>query len=117
MLVTCPFVWSEHEVPYDYARYTRFALEDIFKRNGFRVIHFEKQGNFIQAVTQLKALSFIEIAGSTLLRLSVPGNLLRSLYLFMINGWGTIKNGLFPSRQSLYLTNVFLVEKITGTTI
>jgi len=30
MLITCPFVWIEHEMPHDFARYTKFALEDIF---------------------------------------------------------------------------------------
>jgi ubiquinone/menaquinone biosynthesis C-methylase UbiE len=35
ILVTCPFVWNEHEVPIDYARYTLFALNHLFEKKRF----------------------------------------------------------------------------------
>src|SRR5829696_811037 len=34
LFITCPFVWNEHEVPVDYARYTQFALKHLLERNG-----------------------------------------------------------------------------------
>ncbi|MEO6613346.1 MAG: methyltransferase domain-containing protein [Chitinophagaceae bacterium] len=111
MLVTCPFVWGEHEMPYDYARYTVFALQDLFKKNGFQVIEFEKQGKFIEAITQMKALYFSQAYGPFLSRLSFVGNFIRNSFLFMINGWGSLKSKILPSANNLYLSNVFLVEK------
>ncbi|OSZ76877.1 hypothetical protein CAP36_10600 [Chitinophagaceae bacterium IBVUCB2] len=38
LLITCPFVWPEHEVPVDYARYTQFALKDLLEKNGFSLL-------------------------------------------------------------------------------
>jgi SAM-dependent methyltransferase len=36
-LGTIPFVWSVHEVPHDWSRYTPFALSDIIQHPGFSV--------------------------------------------------------------------------------
>jgi len=112
MLVTCPFVWNEHEMPYDYARYTVFALQDLFEKNGFRVLQFEKQGDFMKAITQMRALYFFEAYGSFLSRLSFVGNFIRKSFLFLINGWGSVKSKIFPSKDNLYLSNIFIVQKV-----
>ena len=32
---TCPFAWDEHEQPYDFARYTSFAIEHMLTQHGF----------------------------------------------------------------------------------
>ena len=37
-LMTVPFVWDEHEQPYDYARYSSFGLNHILTENGFEII-------------------------------------------------------------------------------
>jgi SAM-dependent methyltransferase len=111
MLVTCPFVWNEHEIPYDYARYTQFALKDMFEKNGFRLISYEKKGNFIEAIAQMRVLYFIEWSHSFFSKISFLGSWISNAIIFCMNGWGKIKSKLFPSRHDLYLSNVLLVEK------
>lgn len=37
LYLTMPFVWNEHEVPYDFRRYTRFEHERVLKQYGFDV--------------------------------------------------------------------------------
>ena len=37
-LVTIPFIWGEHEQPFDFARYSSFGLNHLFKTNGFEMI-------------------------------------------------------------------------------
>ena len=111
MLVTCPFVWNEHEVPHDYARYTQFALRDIFEKKGFRVVHFEKKGNFIETITQMRILYFIQFSFPLFSRMSFVGKFMLKSSLFIINGWGKIKSSIFPAKYDLYLSNVILVEK------
>ena len=53
ILITCPFAICEHEVPNDFARYSSYALKHIMEQNDFEVVHFEKLGNSIEAITQL----------------------------------------------------------------
>ncbi len=38
ILLTVPFFWSLHEEPYDYFRYTKYGLEYMFQKAGFRDI-------------------------------------------------------------------------------
>jgi hypothetical protein len=39
IMLTTPFIWNEHEVPYDYGRYTYFGLNHLFTKNGFNVVN------------------------------------------------------------------------------
>jgi len=111
LLLTCPFVWGEHEAPYDYARYTQFALKDILEKSGFSIVEYNKKGTFIEAITQMRVLYFVETAGPVLAKLSYPGALFLKVSVFMINAWGKFKNWLLPARHGLYLSNILLAEK------
>jgi SAM-dependent methyltransferase len=35
LLITVPFIWTEHELPMDYGRYTAFGLMHLASKNGF----------------------------------------------------------------------------------
>ena len=52
-LITVPFVWDEHEQPYDYARYSSFGLKHILAENGFEIIEHRKSNNGIEVIFQL----------------------------------------------------------------
>lgn len=41
-LVTIPFIWGEHEQPYDFARYSSFGLKYLFNTHGFEIIEHKK---------------------------------------------------------------------------
>jgi SAM-dependent methyltransferase len=53
VLLTVPFVWDEHEQPYDYARYSTFGLREIFEKNGFKWIEHRKTCADITIIAQL----------------------------------------------------------------
>ena len=38
LLMTVPFVWDEHEQPYDFARYSSFGIKSVLEKNGFEII-------------------------------------------------------------------------------
>jgi SAM-dependent methyltransferase len=44
LLLTVPFVWDEHEQPYDYARYSSFGLRSLLEKHGFSIVKHEKVG-------------------------------------------------------------------------
>ncbi len=52
LLLTCPFVWPEHEVPYDYARYSGFGITHLLEKNGFEIIQRVKTGHFTEVILQ-----------------------------------------------------------------
>ena len=54
MLITCPFVWPEHEKPHDFARYTGFALKSMLENNGFEKLVIDKAGDFFTAIYQIR---------------------------------------------------------------
>lgn len=53
ILVTLPFVIHEHEVPYDYARYTQYGLVDIFTKHGYELVEVQQYWNYFSAIMQL----------------------------------------------------------------
>lgn len=112
LFVTCPFVWNEHEIPYDYARYTQFALNHKFKNKGFEVVSFKKGGNFFEAYTQIFFLYFSKKDGKYK---NERVGLLKKIIIFSVNVLGKIVNKLLPNNDSLYLSNIYVVRKIENT--
>jgi len=48
LFITIPFMWYIHEAPYDYYRYTRYGLEYILKKTGFKEIEIIENTGFWQ---------------------------------------------------------------------
>jgi SAM-dependent methyltransferase len=42
IFVTTPFIWAEHETPYDFQRYTSFGIKKLFEKHGFDIISHKK---------------------------------------------------------------------------
>ena len=114
MLITCPFVWHEHEVPVDYARYTQFALKHLFTKHGFTILLADKSGDFTTATSQMRMVYFSEhlipsiplLGKSKFFRTSLaPG-----IY-FLLNSWFVFKHWLLPKRKDWYLNNIMLFQK------
>ena len=114
LLVTCPFVWNEHEVPVDYARYTQFALKHLLEKHGFTILVQDKTGDFLMALHQMRLVYFNQhfIPAFPLLgklkffRTNIP-----PLINPLLNAWFSFKQWLLPKRKDLYLNNIVLAQK------
>ena len=114
ILITCPFVWKEHEVPHDYARYTLFALESLLAKAGFKLIVREKGGNFVEVLFQLTTLFFHDTLFGKISRLPVIKQL-GGFFLFVIpNAVGALLSRILPQKNQLYLSNVVVAEKVSS---
>ncbi len=106
ILITLPFVWGEHEQPYDFARYTSFGLKNKLEKNGFVIIDHVKTTTFIETVFQsLTAYIYHSI---------IPKGLKTILTLILIaplNFIGIILGKILPNDKSFYLNNIFLCRK------
>lgn len=108
LFVTCPFLWNEHEVPFDYGRYTYYGLEDKFKKKGFEVIQFRKSGKFFETFTQL---FFLYFSRKDRRYKSENISVFKKAIIFLVNLVGKFFTKVLPDNDSLYLTNVFVVRK------
>ncbi|HYJ37501.1 MAG TPA: methyltransferase domain-containing protein, partial [Chitinophagaceae bacterium] len=110
ILLTVPFCWNEHEVPYDYARYSSFGITHLMEKHGFKILEFRKSGNFARVNFQLWALYFFELFR----RFGRTGYILSLIFIVPINLLGSIFLFLLPNNQSLYFNNILLAEKINS---
>lgn len=54
-LVTSPLCYGEHMQPYDFQRYTRFALQNHFRAAGFEVVDIQPRGGMFTLLAYLLA--------------------------------------------------------------
>lgn len=110
MLLTVPFVWNEHEVPFDYARYTSFGICDLLQRNGFEVIAVKKSTSYIETLFQMFCeylrKSFSKV--STHIYLEV---LFQVVVIAPVTILGIIINKLLPDDDSFFCNDIILCKK------
>ncbi len=106
-LITVPFCWNEHEVPFDYARYSSFGIKHLLEKNGFEVMEQKKSGSFVQVSFQLWALYFFELFRSW----GRIGRAICMLFIIPVNITGVIFSLLLPKNDTLYFNNIILARK------
>jgi len=108
-LITVPFVWDEHEQPYDYARYSSFGLKHILSENGFEIVEHRKSNNGLEIIFQLINAYIFKVTFTE--RVSI--NLVFTLILMSpINIIGSILSKILPKNNDLYLDNIVLAKKV-----
>lgn len=53
LFVVCPLTWSEHQIPYDYFRYTQYALKMLADDNNFNVEKIDAMGGRFLVLAQI----------------------------------------------------------------
>lgn len=108
LLLTVPFAFPEHEVPYDFARYTRFALDALLRKHGFRLITLEGTTSFMTSLCQL----LIEGSARGIMRLPRAARLLfQLLWAFPLSLLGILFNRSGRGQSSYPLNYILLAEK------
>jgi len=97
-IISVPFLYKEHEQPYDFRRFTSFGLVNFISKNGFEVI------------TQNKILSSLECIG-TILCVYLNNNVFnKNKFVILIGGIinivvltvSTFFSWILPDNQDLY---------------
>jgi len=108
-LLTVPFVWDEHEQPYDFARYSSFGLRHLFEKNGFEIIEQRKSVQNIGVVFQLLIAYIYKITKTPWF---VVNMLLTTIIMLPFTLIGLILGWILPNNSDLYLDNLILARKI-----
>jgi SAM-dependent methyltransferase len=110
LLITVPFVWDEHEQPYDYARYSSFGLKYLLESNGFEIIKQNKLGHPIEVILQLINDYIYKITKD----IPIIKQLTTLFVSSLISVAGVLLSKILPSNQDLFLDNIILAKKVSN---
>lgn len=109
LVLTVPFVWDEHEQPYDYARYSSFGLTHLLNSNGFEVVSHTKTCADVSVLFQLtNAYLYKSLLAN---RGPLASLLFSTLFCGPVNFVGQFFLKLLPKNNDLFLDNVILARK------
>ena len=117
LILTMPFIWPEHEKPFDFQRFTSFGIKSHLNKAGFTIIEINKSCIGVVCLLQLH-IEFLE----SLIRVSAPKhfhntlrNMLRPYYLIvnLLGRASVVLSRIFRliSADELYLDLVVLAVK------
>jgi SAM-dependent methyltransferase len=107
LLLTVPFVWDEHEQPYDYARYSSFGLHALIYKQGFKIVHHKKIGADASIIFQLTNAYLFKVTQSW----SIPSKLLLTASVMaLLNAIGLLVRRILPDNPDFFLDHIVLAE-------
>lgn len=109
LLLTVPFVWDEHEQPYDYARYSSFGLKYLLEKHGFKIIEQTKTCQDFGLIMQLINAYLYKILFTNN---GIINQLITILIMAPISLLGIILSKILPKNSDLYLDNIIYAEKL-----
>lgn len=77
LFISAPFMYREHETPYDFARYTVFGMRELIRRQQGKIVRLSKAGNVFYTLLSL----FLEraVANGESNRLGIHGRIVNRL--------------------------------------
>jgi SAM-dependent methyltransferase len=108
LLLTVPFVWDEHEQPYDYARYSSFGIRDLLTKSGFQIIEQRKSVADARVLFQLLNC-YLHKRVSRWPSYSKAAAWM--VFSPIVNLSGEVFGTLLPPNPDLYLDNIVLARK------
>ncbi len=108
LLLTVPFVWDEHEQPYDYARYSSFGLRHLLESHGFDVVEQRKSVDNVRVISQLINCYLYKktVTENAYVNLLTTATLMAPVTLS-----GELLARILPGNGDLYLDNIVLARK------
>lgn len=109
IVITIPFVIHEHEIPYDYARYTHFWINYLLEKHWFKILKNEQYGSYFDVILQLNIWFLWKI---TELRHKYVSLFLRIIFVTPMMIIMNMISLISPKKQWwMYLSNVVVWEK------
>lgn len=108
MLLTVPFVWDEHEIPYDFGRYTSFGLRHLLQEQGFVVLQEKKTTDYVSTLCQMWAAYVYQHIFPKHKGIRIA---LTPLFITPITLSGLFLSAILPKNMNFFHNNVMVVQK------
>ena len=118
IFVTTPFVWPEHEIPYDFRRFTSYGIKKLFLENNFKILKTKKlvsQDNALLGIFESQLNRLLNILYNKkiynkliLIFIRIYFKFLKIFLKFFLKFF--IKNHFL---NNFYLGNLLIVKKIS----
>lgn len=110
LIISLPFVWQEHEEPFDFFRFTQFGIADLLKQAGFEVDSIVKDTGAIETLAVLLNNYIIQN-----LVPSIRGfaRLVALTICFPVQIIAIVLQRVLPDQGQLYLNLVIRAKKTT----
>lgn len=108
-LFTVPFVWDEHEIPFDYGRYSSFGITYLLEKHGFKIIALEKSTKYLETVFQLWNLYLYYKLYTKNKYINI---LINILFISPFTIIGILVSRILPNYKSLYNNNIIVAKKV-----
>ena len=108
LLMTLPFTFAEHEMPYDYRRFTKNGIVEILDEFGFEIVMEKTYGTYIEVISQLITLYVHDLIYTKNKYFNI---ILNTIFIFPLTLFGMILSIVLPNNKSLYFGTVILAKK------
>lgn len=113
LLITVPFVWDEHEQPYDFARYSSYGLRHLAEACGFEMVDSAKTLADGSLFAQLWLAYWFKVIRRNN-RAQAIGKVVLAGISVLTNLVGIVSATLLPKNPDLYLDNAMMLKKKGG---
>ncbi len=108
LLITLPFVWDEHEIPYDFARYTSFGIKHLLNKYGFEIVNQIKTTNYVETIFQM----WNAYVSQHILRNKIIRIILNPILITPVMFVGIVLSAILPKNDNFYHNNIVLAKKV-----
>lgn len=110
LLITMPFMWPEHEMPYDYQRYSSGGLRLLLEKSGFEIVEQYRLLSDCRAPAQL-FLAWIFDSILAKCRPKVLRFVLIPVFCTPISIFASVLAAISPRNSNTYLDNLVLARR------
>lgn len=108
LVLSAPFMWQEHEEPYDFFRFTSFGFRELLMRSGFDLVSMQKTSGSLETIAQALSVYVVN-------NLSFPVRGWRRMLAFFvccpIQIGGVVLQALLPDQKKLFLDCVIVARR------
>jgi SAM-dependent methyltransferase len=109
VVISIPFVYQEHEEPFDYFRFTQYGIEELLTKAGLKLEALKKDSSALEAIA---ILINVYIMQNLVPNVRGLGRLYALFFCFPIQVLAMILSKILPDKGQLYLNLVVYAKKV-----